>query len=138
MVNSIRPLSADSEPHGCTFQNADRRWDISVHTLKRAASYGMITTIQFGDRSIIPPAEVARIDRDGLGPIPTGYKRKTQGVWTGGRTKAAGAAADQAQPSKAPPSKTSPVKTVKPAKTMKAAGKVAPRRRRSEERPGAT
>jgi hypothetical protein len=120
MVNSIRSLNADSEPHGCTFQNAARRWDTSVHTLKRAESYGMIATIKFGDRSIIPPAEVARIDREGVGPIPAGYKRKTSGHWPGRQRSVTTAAKTKA-------------------KTPKAASKAPPRRpKRGEERSGAT
>jgi len=114
MPNSIRPLDANTEPQGCNFQSAARRWNCSVHTLKRAESHGMIKTIQFGDRSIIPPAEVARIDNEGLGRIPAGYIRKTTGPWPGGRKRGSKVKAGKA----------------------KAAGKTAPprRSRRSEVR----
>lgn len=132
MVNSIRPLSADSEPHGCTFQNAARRWDTAVHTLKRAESHGLIRTIQFGDRSIIPPAEVARIDREGLGPIPAGYKRKTSGYWPGRQRSVTTAAKVEIIPEVQRP-RSGSLKTK--AKKPKATGKAPPRRpKRSEER----
>jgi hypothetical protein len=126
MVNSIRPLSADREPPGQTFQSGAARWATSVHTLKRAESHGLVATIRIGDRSIIPPSEVARIDREGLPKIPPGYKRKTRGFWPGGRK------------TKTKTADTAPAKTEsKAAKADKAAKPTIsrdPRRKREPER----
>lgn len=83
----------DSELGGKTIKTFASDFNVSEHSVKRAISHGLIQTIRFGDRPLIPMREVKRIDREGLPKIPPGYKRKTQGLWPGGRKPKAAATA---------------------------------------------
>jgi len=52
---------------------------MGMTTLQRAISHGLVKFNMMGRVVRIPAAEVERIARDGLGPIPAGYKRRTTG-----------------------------------------------------------
>ncbi len=43
-----------------------QRWDSSRWTITRLADKGLIKTLYFGSRRLIPAAEVERIEREGL------------------------------------------------------------------------
>ena len=137
------PREPGTLPDGKTPQNAARRWDCSVHTIKRAISYGLIATIPFGDRSIIPPLEVARIDREGVPKIPPGYRRKTDGPSPTAKAtakKAENAAAmkaaqaAQAGSSKPAPAPAEPANAKPARKPTKAPGTTSQQQRRGEDR----
>ena len=80
-------MSNDAEklPPAQTITEGASRWRCSTSTLRRAAGHGMLKTIYIGDKPIIPPKEVARIDEEGLPSIPTGYRRLTSGPTKLGR-----------------------------------------------------
>jgi len=43
-------------------------FNISYDTCFRAAKAGRIKTIRFGKRLLVPAAEIARLEKEGLGP----------------------------------------------------------------------
>lgn len=43
------------------------RWGVSSFTLRRFIWRGLLQTFNVGSRQLIPAAEVARVERDGLG-----------------------------------------------------------------------
>jgi hypothetical protein len=49
---------------------------LSVYTVQRAISHQMIHPVYFGKRPMITHNEYQRLNREGLGPIPKGYRAK--------------------------------------------------------------
>ena len=84
---SIGPRDLDDERRGRNVQDFARRHGVSVHTIKRAISHGLIDVRYYGDRPIIPASEHERICREGLPKIPPGYQRMTKGPVRGGRPR---------------------------------------------------
>ena len=60
---------------------------ISIPTLHRAISHGLIRCAKLGRVIRIPSAEVERLAVEGLPPIPRTYKRKTVGPTMKGRPR---------------------------------------------------
>lgn len=78
-------MEEKNEHCGRTIQQTAKYQGVSLSTIKRAISHGLISVIYFGDRPIIPHAENERIAREGLPHIPPGYRRMTTGPVRGGR-----------------------------------------------------
>jgi excisionase family DNA binding protein len=62
-----------------SLREAAEALSLGVSTLQRAISHGLVNFNMMGRVVRIPTAEVERIGREGLGPIPSGYKRRTSG-----------------------------------------------------------
>lgn len=56
-------------PNALSIPDFAKMFGISVPTVWRYASYGKLRVIKVGGRTVVPPSEVARVDREGLGVV---------------------------------------------------------------------
>jgi hypothetical protein len=68
---------ARAERRASTLQQVANDFGISLSTIKRGVSHGLIKTIYFGDRPLVTVEEQDRLQREGLPKIPPGYRRRT-------------------------------------------------------------
>jgi hypothetical protein len=78
---------ARTERRASTLQQVAGDFGVSLSTIKRGVSHGLIRTIYFGDRPLVTVDEQDRLQREGLPKIPPGYKRRTTGPTKQGRPR---------------------------------------------------
>lgn len=67
---------------------------VSLSTVKKAASHGLLAVVPMGNRKSVTAAELQRASAEGLGKLPPRYKATTDAPKRGGRKSNAQRAAD--------------------------------------------
>jgi excisionase family DNA binding protein len=60
-------MTTEAPRTALSISEAAARWGVSAFTLRRFIARGLLRTFNVGSRKLVPVAEVARVEREGLG-----------------------------------------------------------------------